>query len=79
VRIDRAELALKALGLGPLRVRHFGDLGRVELSDADLARREALAPAIEAAVLGAGYAKVRIADTPFRSGSLTRGLAGSTA
>ena len=76
-RIDRAETALKALGLGPLRVRHFDELGRVELSDGDLARRDALAPAITAAVLGAGYARVEIADAPFRSGSLTRGFVGS--
>lgn len=76
-QIDRAEQALRALGLGPLRVRHFGALARVELSDADLARRDALAPAITAAVLAAGYGEVRIADAPFRSGSLTRQFAGT--
>jgi uncharacterized protein len=70
-QIDRAELAVKALGYGVLRVRHFGDLGRVELHEDDLRsltteRRDAIA----AAVTGAGYGKAEISDEPFRSGSL---------
>lgn len=76
-RIDRAEQALKALGLGPLRVRHHGDLGRVELSAADLDRRDELAGRIAHAVTAAGYARVEIADEPFRSGSLTRAFLGT--
>jgi uncharacterized protein len=70
-QIDRAELALKALGYRVLRVRHYGVRGRVELADDELA---ALTPearvAIVAAVASAGYADVEIADEPFRSGSL---------
>jgi len=70
-RIDRAELSVKALGYGVLRVRHYGTRGRVELTETDLGmltaeRREA----ISAAVLSAGYAEVEIAEEPFRSGSL---------
>jgi uncharacterized protein len=76
-RIDRAEQALKALGLGPLRIRHLGDLGRVELSAADLDRRDELAGRISHAVTAAGYARVEIADEPFRSGSLTRAFLGT--
>ncbi len=69
-RVDRAELALKRLGLRELRVRHFGPLARVELGETDLARAGTPSGrrAIEAAVLGAGYARLEIA--PFRSGSL---------
>jgi uncharacterized protein len=70
-QIDRAELALKGLGYRVLRVRHFGELGRVELSADELP--QALAadqPAIIAAVLSAGYTDAEIADEPFRSGSL---------
>ena len=70
-QIDRAEVAVKALGYPVLRVRHYGALGRVELEADDLGaltsdRREE----IVTAVLGAGYADVEIADVPFRSGSL---------
>ena len=70
-QIDRAELAVKALGFSVLRVRHHGPLGRVELDEPDLAalttdeRRM-----IVEAVSTAGYAEVEIADEPFRSGSL---------
>ena len=70
-RVDRAELAVKALGYPVLRVRHYGAAGRVELPERDLAE---LTPArrdeIAAAVAAAGYADVEIADEPFRSGSL---------
>jgi pyridinium-3,5-biscarboxylic acid mononucleotide sulfurtransferase len=70
-RIDRAELAVKALGFRVLRVRHHGGRGRVELDEADLVT---LTPerrnAIVAAVADAGYEQVEISDEPFRSGSL---------
>jgi uncharacterized protein len=70
-QIDRAELAVKALGHRVLRVRHYGKLGRVELDAPELA---ALTTddrlRIVEAVSGAGYAEVEIADEPFRSGSL---------
>ncbi|HXF98574.1 MAG TPA: ATP-dependent sacrificial sulfur transferase LarE [Gaiellaceae bacterium] len=71
-RIDRAELALKRLGYRVLRVRHLGELGRVELGADELPR--ALTPAgreeVARAVLAAGYAAVEISEEPFRSGSL---------
>jgi uncharacterized protein len=71
-QIDRAELALKALGYRVLRVRHYGELGRVELSEDELPR--ALTrdghEAVVAAVMSAGYAAVEIDEKPFRSGSL---------
>jgi pyridinium-3,5-biscarboxylic acid mononucleotide sulfurtransferase len=76
-RVDRAEQALRALGLGPLRVRHYDELGRVELSEDDLARRDLLEPAIIKAITIAGYARVEISTTPFRSGSLTRQFVGN--
>jgi uncharacterized protein len=71
-QIDRAEVALKRLGYRVLRVRHFGELGRVELAADELPR--ALSPEgrdpVIAAVRSAGYAEVAIAEEPFRSGSL---------
>jgi uncharacterized protein len=70
-RIDRAELAVKALGYPVLRVRHHGARGMVELTEEALAaltteRRAAIARA----VASAGYDEVEISDEPFRSGSL---------
>ena len=62
---------MKALGYGVLRVRHYGALGRVELTDDALTaltveRRDAIARAVAAA----GYDEVEISQEPFRSGSL---------
>lgn len=72
-RIDQAEEGLRRLGLRVFRVRHFGDLGRVELSDEELeaVRDEPGERAkIEQTVRDAGYASAVIAPRPFRSGSL---------
>jgi uncharacterized protein len=72
-QVERAERALRALGVGgDLRVRHHGDLARVELTRDELAR--ALAPAraraMRDAVRGAGFARVALDLAGFRSGSL---------
>jgi uncharacterized protein len=76
-RIDSAELALKRLGYGVLRVRHYGDLGRVQLAADELprARTEQGRAAVIEAVRSAGYATVEIDEEPFRSGSLNAGFA----
>ena len=72
-RIELAERALRDLGVtGDLRVRYHGDLARVELARAELARW--LEPdgnrRIREAVRGAGFARVAIDLAGFRSGSL---------
>lgn len=71
-RIDLAETSLKRLGYRVLRVRHYGDLGRVQLAADELPR--ALSPTgkmeVVAAVIAAGYAAAEIDEKPFRSGSL---------
>ena len=73
-RIDDAEAALKRLGYSVLRVRHYGPLGRVESAADELPRAltEEGRQAIEQAVSGAGYQRVRISTTPFLSGSLNQ-------
>lgn len=74
--IDRAEAALHALGFGVLRVRHHGDLAKVELTADDLDRLGSAAERdrIVAAVTSAGYRHVAVDASPFSSGSLTRHL-----
>jgi uncharacterized protein len=70
-QIDRAESAVKALGYGILRVRHYGEIGRVELDEPELAALTADGRRrIVEVVSAAGYDEVVIADEPFRSGSL---------
>lgn len=68
--VERAEAALHALGFGQLRVRHYGDLARLELEPAEfdlavLRRRE-----IVEAVREAGYRYVTLDLDGFRSGNL---------
>lgn len=71
--IEHAERALRDLGInGDLRVRHHGELARVELSrdelDAWLVPERA--ERLRLAVCGAGYQRVAIDLSGFRSGSL---------
>jgi uncharacterized protein len=72
-RVETAEAALRDLGVrGDLRVRHFGELARVELGRAELAAwatPEAQAR-IERAVIAAGYERVEVDPRGFRSGAL---------
>ena len=72
-QVEHAERALRDLGIsGDLRVRHHGDLARVELSREMLALWLAPIPMrmIIAAIRGAGFARVAVDLRGFRSGSL---------
>jgi len=72
-QVERAEVALRELGIrGNLRVRHFGDLARVELDRAVLPQwRSAEAfELLTAAVRSAGFTQVELDARGFRSGSL---------
>ncbi|HKE54474.1 MAG TPA: ATP-dependent sacrificial sulfur transferase LarE [Actinomycetota bacterium] len=71
-QIDRAERGVRALGFEVVRVRHFGDEGRVEIGEDELDRAlgEPARSAILATVQLAGYASATVDDRPFRSGSL---------
>jgi pyridinium-3,5-biscarboxylic acid mononucleotide sulfurtransferase len=72
-RIERAESALRALGVsGNLRVRDHGELGRVEMDSAELDRLmdESLLDSVAVAVRSAGFARAAVDLAGFRSGSL---------
>jgi uncharacterized protein len=72
-QVERAEAALRALGVtGDLRVRHHGELARVELSASqiDVWAEPARLADLRAAVLGAGFRRVAVDLRGFRSGSL---------
>jgi uncharacterized protein len=75
-QIDRAELGLKRLGYRVLRVRHYGELGRVQLAADELprAQTERGRSSVIEAVRSAGYSEVEIDPEPFRSGSLNAGF-----
>jgi pyridinium-3,5-biscarboxylic acid mononucleotide sulfurtransferase len=72
-RIERAESALRALGIvGNLRVRDHGDIGRVELDGAELDRlvNESRLELVAAAVRAGGFTRAAVDLAGFRSGSL---------
>ena len=72
-QVDRAESALRALGIsGNLRVRHHGDVARVELDQVLLpVWRDARAfERLSGAVREAGFTSVELDPRGFRSGSL---------
>jgi len=73
--VQRAESALRALGLCQLRVRHHGDVARVEVAPDELDLAFGLREEVAAAVRSAGYAYVALDLEGFRSGSLNEVLA----
>ncbi|MDQ6828543.1 MAG: ATP-dependent sacrificial sulfur transferase LarE [Gemmatimonadota bacterium] len=72
-QIEAAERALRSLGIGgDLRVRHHGDVARVELARDELPRwlDDAALAELTRAVRAAGFARVALDLRGFRSGSL---------
>lgn len=75
-QVERAEDALHALGFAQVRVRHHGDLARVEIARQDLARALNLAmlDKITAALLPLGFVYVTLDTQGYRSGSMNEVL-----
>jgi uncharacterized protein len=72
--VAAAESALKALGFRQLRVRHYGDLARLELPIEELADVLARRAEVVDAVRSAGYRYVTLDLEGFRSGNLNDAL-----
>jgi len=71
-QVERAEEALHALGFMQVRVRHHGDLARIEIARGDLARALTLTmlDAMTDALRGAGFLYVTLDTQGYRSGSM---------
>lgn len=69
-KIERAEAGVRALGFEGFRVRHHGELARIELPVADLPRAVELRRELVSACKRAGYLVVTLDLAGFRSGSL---------
>jgi uncharacterized protein len=72
-QVERAEAALRRLGFGQLRVRHYGDTARIELAVDELARAVDRREDVVAAVASCGYRYVTVDLAGFRSGNLNDG------
>src|SRR6059058_1270127 len=71
-QIEAAEAAVKALGFGQVRVRHHGDVARIEVDREDIERLVAQREDVAAAVREAGYKFVSVDLEGYSTGSLNR-------
>jgi pyridinium-3,5-biscarboxylic acid mononucleotide sulfurtransferase len=69
-QIEEAEGALLAMGFKELRVRHHGEIARIELRAEDLPRAMEMREKIVGAVKAAGYKFVTLDLAGFKSGGL---------
>ena len=75
-QVERGEEALRALGFRQVRLRHHGELARIEVDAAELARalEPAMAARIAAAVKPLGFRYVALDLEGYRTGSLNEVL-----
>ena len=71
-QIESAEAAIKALGFSQVRVRHHGDVARIEVEPAEIARLVTERARVVAALRSAGYRFVSLDLEGYASGSLNR-------
>ena len=78
--IERAEDLLLSLGFTELRVRHHGDIARIELKKSDMPRilTESVSSTIQEQFKQIGFKYVTLDLEGFRSGSLNEGLIETT-
>jgi pyridinium-3,5-biscarboxylic acid mononucleotide sulfurtransferase len=72
-QVEQTEAALRALGFGDLRVRHHGDIARIELPAADLTRAvsDPIRTAVVHAALDAGFRYAVVDLSGMQSGLFT--------
>ena len=71
-RVERAEAAVKALGFTQVRVRHHGDVARVEVEPEEMEALFANRDAVVEGLKGAGYKFVALDLEGYATGSLNR-------
>jgi pyridinium-3,5-biscarboxylic acid mononucleotide sulfurtransferase len=74
--IDKAEIALKRLGFRQVRVRHHGDIARIEVADQELARalNQEMIGKMSSALKALGFKYVTLDLEGYRTGSLNEAL-----
>ncbi len=71
-QIEAAEIVLNKLGFPEVRVRHFGDLAKIESPVSEIERLQSLFSLIESSLMGIGYKQVEIDTEGLVSGKLNR-------
>jgi TIGR00268 family protein len=74
--VDRAEIALKQMGFRQVRVRHHGDIARIEVADAEMphALDVAMAQRMSTTLKAIGFKYVALDLEGYRTGSLNETL-----
>jgi uncharacterized protein len=73
-QVERAEAALRALGFRQVRVRHHGDVARIEIGPDELPHAFVVREAIGERVRAAGYTFVALDVFGYRHGAMNEGL-----
>ena len=71
-QIEAAEAAIKALGFHQVRVRHHGDVARIEVDPAEIARLVSRRDEVVTALRSAGYKFVSLDLEGYSTGALNR-------
>src|SRR5207253_10898146 len=71
-RVENAEAAVHALGFRQVRVRHHGDVARIEVEPSEIGRLLEVRGEVVAGVRTAGYAFVALDLEGYETGSLNR-------
>jgi uncharacterized protein len=71
-RVEAAEAAVQALGFRQVRVRHHGEVARIEVEPGDIGRLFEVRGQVVAGVRAAGYAFVALDLEGYATGSLNR-------
>src|SRR5204862_5366713 len=74
--VDKAEMALKELGFRQVRVRHHGDVARIEVAEEEMPRAldPEMARQMSAALKTLGFKYVTLDLEGYRTGSLNEAL-----
>ena len=74
--VDRAEIALKQMGFRQVRVRHHGDIARIEVADQEMPRAldVEMAQRMSATLKALGFKYVALDLEGYRTGSLNEAL-----
>ena len=74
--VDKAEIALKKLGFRQVRVRHHGDVARIEISQEEMLRAldPEMARRMSTALKALGFKYVTLDLDGYRTGSLNEAL-----
>ena len=73
-QVEAAEVGLRALGFRDFRVRHHGEIARLEVHPAEASRVGGLRARIDEVVRGAGFRRTLLDLQGYRRGALNEGL-----